>query len=101
MQLVSSEGVTLVDVHCADAATARLVGAERRNVAPMALPGGTTVSLAPGRTRVVLGKLSRTLHVGDRVSCTLVLRGNDGAAREIAVDAEVRKRSAREDHHTH
>ena len=101
MQLASSDPVTLVDVRCAGAAAATLVDAEGRSAAPLALPAGTKVSLAPGRTRLLLRKLDHALRPGDRVACSLTLRSRDGAAQEIAIDAEVRKRSAREDHHTH
>jgi copper(I)-binding protein len=100
MRLMSSDGATLVDVRSPIAGSVALVGAGSKRASPMALPlpAGNTVVLAPGRFRIALGKIARTLRVGDRVPLTLVVRDAAGAAQEIDVDAEVRLRSPTDDH---
>jgi hypothetical protein len=106
MRLMSSDGATLIGVRSPIAGSVALLGTGGKRTSPMALPlpAGDTVVLAPGKFRIQLGKLSRTLRVGDRVPLTLVVREVTGAPLEIDIDAEVRLRSATDDHlrpHTH
>lgn len=100
MELMSSEGATLVDVRSPVAAQVRLVSGKARQAPPfaLALPARATVKLAPGGVRVVLERVARPLKLKDRVPLTLVLRNADGITQEIAVDAEVRRRSPSDDH---
>ena len=103
---MSSDGATLIGARSPIAGSVALVGAEGKRASPMALPlpAGNTVKLAPGKFRIALGKIVRTLRVGDRVPLTLVVRDVSGASQEIDVDAEVRLRSPTDDHlrpHTH
>lgn len=103
VQIASSDGAALLAVRCADAGIATLVDARNRPLPlPLALPAAVTIAFAPGAARIVLANLGRTLRVGDRVPLVLVIRTADGATREIAVDAEVRRRSPTADHaHAH
>ena len=104
MQLMSSDGATLIGVRSPIAGSVALLGAGGKRTSPMALalPAGNTVALAPGKFRISLGKIVRTLRVGDRVPLTLVVRDVTGASQEIDVDAEVRLRSPLDDHlHPH
>ena len=106
MQLMSSDGATLIGARSPIAGSVALLGAGGKRTSPMALPlpAGDTVVLAPGKFRIELGKIARTLRVGDRVPLTLVVRDATGASQEIDVDAEVRLRSPTDDHlhpHTH
>ncbi|MCC6196264.1 MAG: copper chaperone PCu(A)C [Burkholderiales bacterium] len=100
MQIMSSGGATLVEVRSTLAGRVRLVSGATRQDPPfaLALPPRATVKLAPGGTRVVLERLARPLKLRDRVPLTLVLRNADGTMQEIAVDAEVRRRSPSDDH---
>ena len=97
---MSSDGATLIGVRSPIAGSVALVGAEGKRASPMALPlpAGATVALAPGKFRIALGRIARTLRVGDRVPLTLVVRDVSGASQEIDVDAEVRLRSPTDDH---
>ena len=103
MELVSSEGATLVEVRTPAANRATIVDARGRSLATdgVALPAGTRVLLAPGAMRILLKPLARPLRPGDRVPMTLVIRGPDGAVQEIDIDAEVRQRSPTDDHRGH
>ena len=107
MQLMSSDGATLVDVRSDAAASVSLLTAGGRRIAPMslALPAGDTVWLAPGKQRLALARLARTQREGDRVPFVLLVRMGDGTTQEIAVDAEVRHHSPTDDplnpHHHH
>jgi copper(I)-binding protein len=100
MELTSSEGTMLVEVRSPVAREVRLVSGKSRQSAPfaVALPARATVLLAPGGVRLQLAQLARPLKLRDRVPMTLVLRHADGTMQEIAVDAEVRRRSPSEDH---
>lgn len=100
MELMSSGGATLVEVRSPLAVKVRLVTGKARQEAPfaLALPARDTVKLAPAGTRLVLERLARPLKLRDRVPLTLVLRNADGSTQEIAVDAEVRRRSPSDDH---
>jgi copper(I)-binding protein len=103
MELMSSDGATLVGVRSPVAASVALHGARGSPIA-LSLPAGATVALAPGKRRLTLGKLESALRVGDRVPMTLTVRDRTGATREIDIDAEVRLHSPTFDHrvpHTH
>ncbi len=106
MQLLSSDGATFVG--------ARSVVVDKIDLRPpvdgkaaageMSLPAGVTVALAPGAWRLVLPALKRPLKLGDRVPLVLTIKAPDGGTQEIAVDAEVRRRSPTDDHlrpHSH
>jgi copper(I)-binding protein len=101
MELMSSDGATLVDVRSPVAAQVRLVTGKQRQAPPfaLALPARVTVKLAPGNVRLVLERVKRPLKLKDRVPLTLVLRNADGSTQEVEVDAEVRRRSPSADHH--
>jgi copper(I)-binding protein len=96
MELTSSDASTLVGARAAVARRATLRGA-KGPVESIALPAGKALLLAPAGLRIALGGLDRTLHLGDRVSITLVVRRADGTQDEIPVDAEVRRRSPIDD----
>lgn len=100
MELTSSDGSTLVDVRSPLARQVKLVSGKQRQGPPfaLALPARERVMLAPGGVRLALEHLARPLKLRDRVPLTLVLRNADGTTREIAVDAEVRRRSPSDDH---
>lgn len=100
MELTVSETATLVDVRTPAATKVALaLGAQRRGP-PFALrlAAKETLLMRDGGTRIVLGRVERALKRGDRVPLTLVLRYADGTTQEIAVDAEVRRRSPSDDH---
>ena len=69
MQLVSSEGTTLVGVRSPAASHVELATGQRRTPPPfaLALPPRTTVLLAPGTTRIVLRQLVHPLKLGEHV----------------------------------
>jgi copper(I)-binding protein len=98
MELKSSDGATLIGVRTKVAASVALHGAPGSPVT-LALPAGATVALAPGKPRLTLGKLGKTLRLGDRVPMTLIVRDETGGTQEIGVDAEVRLHSPTHDHH--
>lgn len=103
MELMSSDGATLVGVRSKVATSVVLHGARGSPIA-LSLPAGATVALAPGKLRLTLGKLGSTLRLGDRVPITLIVRDGTGVTQEIGVDAEVRLHSPTHDHqhpHTH
>jgi hypothetical protein len=99
VNLASSEGTTLVGVRSevAERVDIREPGA-RSALAQLPLPAGRTVALAPGKPRIVLHNLVRSLALGDRVVFTMLLQDAHGTRREIAMDAEVRRRSPSDDH---
>jgi copper(I)-binding protein len=102
-ELTSSDGATLVGVRSKLAASVALRGSPAPPMA-LPLPAGTTVILAPGKVRLALARLTRTLRLGDRVPLTLIVRDDAGVTQEIDVDAEVRLHSPTYDHrppHTH
>jgi periplasmic copper chaperone A len=103
MELMSSDGATLVGVRSPVAASVALDGV-RGSPPSLSLPAGATVALAPGKYRLTLRKLDSTLRLGDRVPLILIVRGATGVTQEIDVDAEVRLHSPTYDHnlpHTH
>jgi len=104
MEIRSSEEAAIVAVESdvtAEVAMQR-PGTKRATAATIALPAGTGVKLAPGAYRFLLPKLNRSLKLGDRVSLNLVVEASDGSRQAIPVSAEVRRRSAYDDHlHPH
>jgi len=100
MALTSTEGATLVDVKCGVAKRVVIIAAGDRSAAieRLPLPKGDAVTLEPGGNRLRLVGLSHALKLGDRVSLVLTLEYGDGTRQEIPVDAEVRRRSAFDDH---
>ena len=101
MDLTSTDGAALVGVTTAVARTASIRAPGKSTVAArsVALPAQTPVALAPGRYRVALNSLQRTLQLGDRVLMTLTLELADGSRQDIPVDAEVRLHSPIDDEH--
>ncbi len=100
MEVTSLEGASLVGARSASAADVVLVapGAKIRAVDRLALPAGAPVILVPGSYRLRLSPLDRTIKVGDWVPLVLIFEAADGKREEVAVQAEVRRRSAIEDH---
>ena len=107
MNLTSTDGATLVAVHTSDAEeiVIRAPGKTARAVATLPLPAGMLVALAPGKSRLAMIKLKRSVNLGDRLLLTLTIEGADGSRQEIPVNAEARMRSPLDDerhaHHTH
>jgi copper(I)-binding protein len=109
MEIMSSEGATIVRVE-SDISTEvpmQRPGTKRALADSIALPAGANVKLAPGDYRLLLPKLKHPLKLGDRVALDLVVEAPDGSRQTIPVNAEVRRRSAYDDHlhplapHTH
>jgi copper(I)-binding protein len=104
MNLTSTDGATLVGARSGDARRVS-VHSPRGAAVALALPAGSEVRLKPGRDRIALSGLTRTLKIGDRVTIILTVRDNDGAVRDVDVNAEVRNRSPVDDerraHHHH
>jgi periplasmic copper chaperone A len=108
MDLTSTEGAKLVGVRtdAAKAATIRAPGKTPVAAPNVTLPPKMLVALAPGRYRVALKQLLRTLKVGDRIGLTLTIEQDDGSRQDISVNAEVRLHSPLDDErrghqHTH
>jgi len=107
MNLTSTDGAALVAVRTDGAASAviRDPGKGARTLDLFPLPAKTLVALAPGKTRIVLIKLARTVKLGERVGVTLTIQGDDGSRQDIPLLVEARLRSPLDDelraHHTH
>ena len=107
MLLQSSEGAALVGARCPNAASVVIIepGAKKAARDRLPLPPGEPVLLAPGKYRLRLAHIDRTLKSGDRVPLELIIETTDGARQTVAVDMEVRRRSALDDeaheHHHH
>jgi copper(I)-binding protein len=104
MVLTSTAGATLVEARSDVAALVSVYSANKNavRIERLPLPAGKEVKLAPGGTRLGLSNLSRPLKLGDRVPFTLTIESADGTRQEIQVNAEVRRRSAIDDHrHPH
>lgn len=104
MELRSTEGATLIGV-TSDAA-ARVVirppGKGAAAIEELPLPAGETILLAPGRYRFELVRVAHPLKLGNRVPLTLFIRNADGTRLDVPISAEVRRRSAIDDHrHAH
>ena len=99
MTLRSSDGAVLVGVRSDAAASVTIVAAGAKGVAMdrLPLPRGEEVQLAPGKTRLRLLALNRTLKLGDRVPLVLAIEAADGSRQYIAIEVEVRRRSALDD----
>ena len=97
MEITSSENAVIAAAQspAASRVTIRSTG-PGRNASEIQLPAKTTVVLAPRRQRVVLSGLTQPLKLGDHVPITLSLKDANGAVQEIAVQAEVRTGSARD-----
>ena len=106
MEVSSSEGAAIVGVESDVTGDVPLQrpGTRRAATDKIPLPAGTSVKLAPGAYRVLLPKLNRSLKLGDRVALSLIVEASDGSRQAIPVNAEVRRRSAYDDHlrpHSH
>ena len=106
MEIRSSEAATIVGVESDVAADVPIQrpGTQRAAADKIPLPAGTHVKLAPGAYRFLLPKLNRSLKLGDRVALSLIVEASDGSRQAIPVNAEVRRRSAYDDHlrpHSH
>jgi copper(I)-binding protein len=109
MEVTSSEGGAIVRVESDVTAEVPMQrpGTKRAVAHTIALPARTNVKLAPGDYRFLLPKLKRPLKLGDRVALNLVVEATDGSRQTVPVSAEVRRRSAYDDHlhplspHTH
>jgi len=100
MVVMSSEGGSIVRAG-SDISTEvplQRPGTQGKGIDAIPLPAGTNVKLAPGAYRLRLPKLNRTLKLGDRVAMSLVVEAPDGSRQAIPVNAEVRRRSAYDDH---
>ena len=98
MNLTSTEGATLVAVTSAAAGSvAILAPGKRGRVGRLPLPAQTVIALAPDRYRLVLGRLVRTLKLGEHVPLTLTIEHADGSREDVAVEAEVRLHSPIDD----
>ena len=99
MNLTSTEGATLVAARSdlAAATTLHRPGSDARAAVELALPAGAIVELAPGKYRLSLRRLNKTIKLGDIVPLTLTIRSADGALQDIAVGAVARLRSPVDD----
>jgi periplasmic copper chaperone A len=95
MDLTSTEGARLVGVRSdvAKSVSIRVPGGAPGENPRITLPPKVLVPLAPGRYRIALIQLLRTLKLGDRVELTLTIERDDGSRQEIPVNAEVRQHS--------
>jgi copper(I)-binding protein len=100
MEITSSEGAKIVRVESDVSADVPMQrpGAKRAIAEGIALPPRTNVKLAPGDYRLLLPKLNRPLKLGDRVALNVIVEAPDGSRQTIPVNAEVRRRSAYDDH---
>ena len=100
MELTSVGGGALVGARSDFSRRVDLVGpgASGKPVERLALPAAAPVILAPGSYRVRIAAIDRTLKQGDWVPVVLIVEAADGSRQEIALQAEVRRRSALDDH---
>ena len=100
MEITSSEGGAIVRVESDVSAEVPIQrpGTKRAVADSIALPASTNVKLAPGDYRLLLPKLKRSLKLGDRVALSVIVEAPDGSRQTIPVSAEVRRRSAYDDH---
>ncbi len=100
MEVTSLEGASLVGGRSAMARKTVLVGpgAKLRPVDRLPLPPGAPVILVPGSYRLHLEAVDRALTIGAWVPLVLIFEAADGTRQEINVQAEVRHRSATDDH---
>ncbi len=99
MNLTSTEGAKLIAVRSDVAKAMSLLAPGRQPVvvSSVALPAEALVALAPGRYRIALKQVLRTLKPGDRLNLTLTIELGDGSRQDIDVNAEVRLRSPIDD----
>jgi copper(I)-binding protein len=99
MNLTSTDGAMLVAVRSGDAAAVVIRGPGKGGPTArlLRLPAGTPVALAPGKDRLALSGLSRSVKLGERLALTLTFEGADGTRQDIPVAAEVRMRSPVDD----
>lgn len=99
MLLQSSEVASLVSVQSPYAANVAIIdaGGKKTSLDRLPLQAGEAVLLAPGKRRLRLVDIDRALKLGDRVPLVLTIEGADGARQTIAIDVEVRRRSAADD----
>ena len=100
MEITSSEGATIVGVETDVSSAVPMLrpGTKRAVADAIALPPHKNVKLAPGDYRFALPSLNRPLKLGDRVAMSLIVEAPDGSRQAIPVSAEVRRRSAYDDH---
>jgi copper(I)-binding protein len=100
MELTSVDGGALVGARSAFAGGATILGpgTSSTTIARLPLPAGAPVVLAPGSYRIALSTLDRALKLGDAVPVVVIIEDTDGNRQEIAVRAEVRRRSTVDDH---
>jgi copper(I)-binding protein len=100
MELRSSEGAALVGVasEAAPRIAIRPPGKGKTALPELALPAGDTRALAAGSYRLKLVRVSHPLKLGEWVPLTLTFRNPDGTEQQMAIRAEVRRRSAIDDH---
>ena len=100
MEIRSSERATVVGAESEISAEVPMQqpGTKRATTSGIALPAGARVKLAPGAYRFLLPMLNRSLKLGDRIAMDLIVEGADGSRQTIPVNAEVRRRSAYDDH---
>jgi copper(I)-binding protein len=104
MEVTSTEGAVLVGARSKIAASAAVVGpgGKAEPVERLILPAGAPVLLAPGSYRIRLARIDHAVKLGDAVPLVLIIEAADGSRQEIAVQAEVRRRSTLDDHlHAH
>jgi len=95
LEIGSSVDATLVEVRSPVAAVRIVDG--KKEVASLAVHAGTPLTLRAAGPHLVIGPLRAALARGERVPLVLVVRDAAGRAQEIAVQAEVRLRSALDD----
>jgi hypothetical protein len=107
MTLQSSERASLVGVRSPVATSVTIVaGAKGATMQRLPLPPGEELTLAPGKVRLRLDGIQRTLKLGEQVPLVLTIEAEDGSRQDIEVRIEVRRRSVledelREQHHHH
>ncbi len=103
MELTSTEGAVVIGVRgeSVQQVTIRAPGKSTAPIPELVLAPRTPLLLAPGKYRFGLIGLTQPLKLGDRVPLVLTIRNIDGGEREIPISAEVRKRSAVDDHLRH
>ena len=100
MEIMSSEGgaIVRVETDVSQDVPMQRPGTKRAVTESIALPPRTNVKLAPNDYRLILPKLNRPLKLGDRVALDVIVEAPDGSRQTIPVNAEVRRRSAYDDH---
>jgi len=95
LEIGSSVDATLVEVR-SPVAPVRLVDG-RKDVASLALHAGSPLTMHAAGPHLAIGPLRTALARGERVPLVLVVHDAAGRTQDIAVQAEVRLRSAIED----